>query len=98
MTDLSDTIDEPFKIEEGVPITRDCSPPKKRQDRPEFPFSKMKVGDSFAATPEQLGLPTLVHCQNMLTSAACGYRKKHHKGFGYTSRRQGGSVRIWRTA
>jgi hypothetical protein len=87
-----------FEIEQDIPIARDKSLTKKRTHRPEFPFSQMKVGDSFAVRPEDCGSETLIQCQNMVTSAACGYREKHDKYFGYTSRQMNGYVRIWRTA
>ena len=86
-----------FEIEEAIPIARDKSLTKKRTFRPEFPFSKMSVGDSFAVRPEDCGAETLIQCQNMVTSAACGYRKAFNNNFGYTSRQMNGYVRIWRT-
>lgn len=86
-----------FEIEEGIPIARDKSLTKKRNIRPEFPFAKMKVGDSFSVRPEDCGSKTLIQCQNMVTSAACGYRKVFDENFGYTSRQMNGYVRIWRT-
>jgi hypothetical protein len=85
-----------FDIEVDVPITRDKSVAKKRTERPEFPFHRMKEGDSFAVWPQQVGSPTLIQCQNLVTSAACGYRAKHDKDFRYTSRQMNGFVRIWR--
>jgi hypothetical protein len=85
-----------FDIEADVPITRDKSVAKKRTERPEFPFHRMKEGDSFAVWPQQVGSPTLIQCQNLVTSAACGYRAKHDKDFRYTSRQMNGFVRIWR--
>lgn len=85
-----------FDIEADVPIARDKSVAKRRTDRPEFPFHRMKSGDSFAVWPQQVGSPTLIQCQNLVTSAACGYRAKHDKNFRYTSRQMNGFVRIWR--
>lgn len=85
-----------FDIEADVPITRDKSVAKKRTERPEFPFHRMKEGDSFAVWPQQVGSPTLIQCQNLVTSAACGYRAKHDKDFRYTSRQMNGFVRIWK--
>lgn len=85
-----------FDIEKDVPIARDKSETKKRTQRPEFPFEKMKEGDSFVVYPHQVGSPTLIQCQNLVTSAACGYREKHDKEFRYTSRQQRNHVRIWR--
>ena len=85
-----------FDIEADVPIARDKSVTKKRTERPEFPFHRMKRGDSFAVWPQQVGSPTLIQCQNLVTSAACGYRAKHDKDFRYTSRQMNGFVRIWK--
>jgi hypothetical protein len=85
-----------FDIEADIPVARDKSIPKKRSERPEFPFDRMKEGDSFAVWPEQVGSPTLIQCQNLVTSAACAYRAKHNKAFRYTSRQMNGFVRIWR--
>ena len=85
-----------FDIEADVPIARDKSVEKKRTDRPEFPFHRMRRGDSFAVWPHQVGSPTLIQCQNLVTSAACGYRAKHDKDFRYTSRQMNGYVRLWK--
>jgi hypothetical protein len=85
-----------FEIEAEIPIARDKSREKARVERPEFPFYRMKQGDSFAVWPEQVGSPTLIQCQNLVTSAACAYRAKHDKDFSYTSRQMNGYVRIWK--
>ena len=85
-----------FTIEQEVPIARDKSLEKRRTERPEFPFESMKIGDSFAVWPNDVGSPTLIQCQNLVTSAACGYRAKHNPDFQYTSRQMNGYVRIWK--
>lgn len=89
---------ERFQIESGVPVTTDRSGPRKRRNMPQLPFDKMRVGDSFAVRPDDIGVDSLIRCQNAVTGAACDYRKREHEGFGYTSRQLGDSVRIWRTA
>jgi hypothetical protein len=59
--------------------------PAKGNARRCFPFAEMKVGDSFVAAH--------IGCV-----AAAGVWKKRNPGWDYTSRKQNGGFRIWRTA
>ena len=67
-----------MKIEKDVPI-----PPDVHQ---KYPFSDMKVGDSFSLEWDK---------RHNLRQAAF-YYKKHNKQFNFKTARMNGKVRIWR--
>lgn len=91
---------ERFPIEQGIPVGRDSSvAQRKKWDKPNFPFSKMEVGDSFIVRPEDCGGPPLIVLQNLVSGAASSYCKKNFMPGvrKYTTRQIGGVyVRVWR--
>lgn len=91
---------EEFPIERGVPISRDESPRQRAKwHRPEFPFDRMEVGDSFTVRPEHCGGAPLIVVQNLASGAASTYCKGFVPGARkFTTRQIGGRfVRVWRT-
>lgn len=83
-------------VESGVPIPEDGRPRKRTEWRkPNFPFSEMSVGDSFAVFP-QAEQPLIV-LQNMCSGAASQYRKTQAPDKRFTTRQMGDRVRVWRT-
>jgi len=53
-----------------------------------YPFGRMKVGDSFLVMADRAPRARL----------AAAAHKRLHPGWDYMSRKEGGCVRIWRTA
>lgn len=98
MTDLF-TFNERFPIETGIPVGKDKSPEQRAKwDKPEFPFDRMKVGDSFTVRPSDCGGAALIVVQNLCSGAANGYCKQFVPGARkFTTRQCGTFVRIWRT-
>lgn len=100
--DLFSRLDPPerFPIEKGVPIARDDSPRQRQKwTRPDFPFDRMTVGDSFVVRPEDCGGAPLIVVQNLASGAAATYCKGFVPGARrFTTRQVGGRfVRVWRT-
>lgn len=90
---------ERFPLEQGVPISRDKSPNEvPKWEKPDFPFRRMRVGDSFVVRPSDCGGAPLIVVQNLCSGAACQYRKKQPFGtWNFTTRQVGGRfVRVWR--
>jgi hypothetical protein len=52
----------------------------------QYPFEKMEIGDSFLVSPEL--------ADNVRRSAT--QRKKFHKDFNYTTKKEGDKIRVWR--
>lgn len=76
-----------IEIENGVPVPEKyvhSGPGRPRI----YPFSTMQVGDSFALPADRA---------NVVRFSASQW-KRRHPGWDYTSRVDGGVIRIWRTA
>lgn len=75
-----------FKIVSSVPL-----PATARSQYAKWPFGEMKVGDSFFV-PDEIAGPAA----NILRPAAAYYAKRH-PNWHYTTRREDGGYRVWRT-
>lgn len=91
---------DPFPIERGVPVASDRSASRNATwPKPEFPFSRMVVGESFVVRPEHCGDAPLIVTQNIVSSAASAYCQEFAPEARpkFTTRQQGGRfVRCWR--
>lgn len=87
-----------YEIERDIPIAVDHRERKRREwSKPKFPFAELGVGESFTQAPIH-GL-TLIETQNLVSGAACQYRKKQPAGsWNFTTRQIRGAVRCWRIA
>lgn len=85
-----------YTIESGVPVADRQERKRREWEAPNFPFEGMKVGDSFIQYP----LPglSLIETQNLVSGAACTFRKKQPPGsWQFTTRQIAGRyVRCWR--
>jgi hypothetical protein len=88
-----------FVIEAGVPIAADKSQRQRLAwEKPNFPFAAMRVGESFTFHPP--AHLTLIEAQNLVSGAACTFRKKQKPGTcNFTTRQVGRRfIRCWRVA
>lgn len=79
------TLNDDFSITSEIP-----SPPRTRGRAARYPFSEMKIGDSFFAPTWERGDPRRGNPRD----AAYKYGQKNKKLF--VTRAQSGGVRIWR--
>lgn len=89
-----------FPIESGIPVGTDNQPRARRNwEKPDLPFDKMAVGDSFIVRPSHCGGAPLIVVQNLCSGAASVYCKQFPKGARKFTTRQVGRefVRVWRT-
>lgn len=79
-----------------LPVTADKQERVRRTwDTPQFPFSALAVGECFDQAPIH-GLQ-LIETQNLVSGAACQYRKKQKPfSWQFTTRQMAGFVRCWR--
>lgn len=89
---------ERFPIERGIPVARDKSPEQRpKWKKPDFPFAKMGLGDSFIVRPSDCGGAPLIVVQNLCSGAASSYCKDFPPGARkFTTRQCGDFVRVWR--
>lgn len=93
-----------FPLSRGLPVQGDRSSTRNRQwKRPDFPFAKMEVGDSFDCYPHQCGGAPLIVVQNIVSGAAATFRKNSEDKRTFTTRQvrnqsYGEFVRCWRVA
>lgn len=96
----ADNADCRFPIEQGIPVGRDGSDVQRgKWEKPDFPFARMEVGDSFVVRPEHCGGAPLIVVQNLASGAASAYCKKNFAPGArkFTTRQIGGEfVRVWR--
>jgi hypothetical protein len=87
-----------FIIEKNVPVQSDRQThANSGYKTPDFPFSRMDVGDSFLFYPEDCEGASLIVCQNIASSAASKFVKGSNWKF--TTRQIGGNfVRVWRVS
>jgi hypothetical protein len=85
-----------YEIKSGLPIAADKQGRERAKwDKPDFPFEALRNGDCFDVPP--LHDLDLLRTQNMVSGAACQYRKKHGpSGWNFTTRQMNGFVRCWR--
>lgn len=74
-----------YKIEKNVPLS-----PRSWKGKPKYPWAQMDPGDSFVVPGEGRTLKVLQ--TTILTSA------RRHKPKRFSTRIEGGNVRVWRTA
>lgn len=78
--------DPAIKIQSNVPI-----PTSYTGKRCSYPFAQMKIGDSFFVKASDYQVFPKVRY-------AVAYWAKRHKGFWYTTRKEGDGLRVWRIA
>ena len=81
-----------FAIEAGIPVPTISRP---KTGEPKYPFSAMKVGDSFAADTTGVE-PKKIEAR--LRHAALRYTKQNQGTVQFTIRKMPGCVRCWRVA
>lgn len=78
-----------FEIKKGVPVPL--------RGRLKYPFSDMKVGDSFETGSDDVIPKTKGHgASSRAYQAAYHFAKRHHPDWKFTARRSGEGFRIWR--
>ncbi len=89
---------ERFPIESGIPVGKDKSPEQRpKWTKPDFPFAKMDVGDSFVVRPSDCGGAPMIVVQNLCSGAAAVYCKNFTRGVRkFTTRQCRDFVRVWR--
>lgn len=90
-----------FPLSRGIPVGGDRSGTRNRQwVRPNFPFAKMEIGDSFDCYPHQCSGAPLIVVQNIVSGAAATHRKNctGEKPVFTTRQIRGEFVRCWRVS